>query len=168
MDYLEQCTDPRRPDSDPELIAIALALRHIRALIQHGGRSDMRRPDDNSALHPHHLEAFLARVVERTWKDKRMVQEWHRLQLFLPRLKEAWERGKILFQEDLDQAKGKEHLDYFSMIYFAVDGYAYLFASGVYPDSPALCDWAINGYMVAWREHFLKDQEREERTERSL
>ncbi len=100
MDSLQQCTDLRRPDSDPELFAIALALCHIRALIRHGG-SDMSRPDDDSALHPHHLEAFLARTVERMWKDIRMAQEWRRLQLVLPRL-EAWERGKTLFQEDLD------------------------------------------------------------------
>jgi len=158
MDYLQQCIDLRRPDSEPELFAIALALRHIRVLIQHGG-SDMRRPDDDSALHPHHLEAFLARAVERTWKDQCMAQEWRRLQLFLPRLKEAWERGKTLFQEDLDQAKGKEYLDYFSIIDFAVDGYAYLSASRVYPDNPALRDWAINGYMLLWRQHFLIEED---------
>lgn len=110
MDYLEQCADLRPPGSDRELFAIALALHHIRALIQHGG-SDMRRPDDDSALHPHHLQAFLARAVERMWKDKRMTQKWHRLQLFLPRRKGAWERGKTLFQENLDQAKGKEYDD---------------------------------------------------------
>jgi len=40
--------------------------------------------------------------------------------------KEAWERGKTLFQEDLGQAKGKKHMDYLSMIDFAVDGYACL------------------------------------------
>ncbi len=50
-------------------------------------------------------------------------------------------------------------MDYFSMIDFAVDGYAYLSASRAYPDNPALCDWATNGYMVAWREHFLRGQE---------
>lgn len=156
MDYLQQFIDLRRPNSDPELFAIALALRHIRALIQHGG-SDTRRPGDDSALHPHHLEAFLARAVERMWKDKRMAQEWRRLQLLLPLLKEAWERGETLFLEDLDQAKGKEYLDYFSMIDIAVDGYAYLSASRAYPDNPELRDWAINGYMLLWRQHFLTD-----------
>lgn len=96
-----------------------------------------------------------------------MAQEWHRLQLFLPGLKEAWERGKALFQADLDQAKGKEYMDNIFMIDFAVDGYAYLSASRVYPDNLALRDWAINGYMLMWW-HFLKDQEEEERTEGSL
>src|SRR5216684_1683923 len=104
MDYLQQCIDLRRPDSEPELFAIALALRHIRVLIQHGG-SDMRRPDEDSALHPHHLEVFLARAVERTWKDKRMAQEWRRLQRVLPLLREAWEKGQNLFQETLERAK---------------------------------------------------------------
>src|SRR6266516_4628771 len=126
MDYLQQLIDLRRLDNDPELFAIALALRHRRMLIQHGG-SDMRHPADDSALPPHHLEVFLARAVETPWKDRRMAQEWRRLQLFLPRLKEAWERGKILFQEDLDRAKSdQENLEYFSMIDFSVDAYAYL------------------------------------------
>jgi hypothetical protein len=162
MDYLRQLIDLRRLDNDPELFAIALALRHMRVLIQHGG-SDMRRPDDDAALHPYHLEAFLACAVETQWKDRSMAQEWRRLQLFLPRLKEAWERGKILFQEDLDRAKSdQENLEYFSMIDFAVDGYAYLSASRAYPDTPALQNWAINGYMLMWRKHFLKDQEQGE------
>ena len=96
MDYLQELIDLRRLDNDPELFAIALALRHVRVLIQHGG-SDRRRPDDDSALQPHHLEVFLARAMETPWKDRRMAQEWRRLQLFLPRLKETWERGKTLF-----------------------------------------------------------------------
>lgn len=72
-----------------------------------------------------------------------------------------------MFQADLDQAKGKQYMDYFSMIDFAVDGYAYLSASRIYPDNLALRGWAINVYMLMWW-HFLKDQEREERTEGSL
>jgi hypothetical protein len=167
MNYLQLCTDLHRPSSDLELFAIALVLRHIRALIRHGG-SDMRRRDDDSALHPHHLEAFLARAVERTWKDKHMAQEWYRLQLFLPRLKEAWERGRTLFQEDLDQAKGKEYIEYFSMIEFAVDCFTDVFASRFYPDNTMLRDWAIIGYMLVWRGHFLKDQDREVSTEVGL
>jgi hypothetical protein len=168
VDYLRQLIDLRHLDNDPELFGMALALRHLRVLIQHGG-SDMRRPDDESALHPHHLEVFLARAAETPWKDRRMIQEWRRLQLFLPRLKEAWERGKILFQEDLDQAKSnQENLEYFSMIDFAVDGYASLSASRAYPDDPTLQNWAINGYMLMWREYFLKDQEGEDSTKVGL
>ncbi len=67
--------------------------------------------------------------------------------------KEVWERGKTLFQEDLGQAKGKEHMDYFSMIDFAVDGYADLSASRIYSDNPTLRDWAFNGYRLMWRWH---------------
>lgn len=91
------------PREDPELFAIALALRHIRVLIQHGG-SDMRRPDDDSALHLHHPEAFLTCAVESPWKRKRVVQEWRRMQQVLPKVKGAWEKGQSLFQEDLDRA----------------------------------------------------------------
>jgi hypothetical protein len=168
MDYLQQCIDLRRPESDPELFAIALALRHIRALIQHGG-SDMRRPDLESALHPEHLEFFLARAVEIPWKDARLAQEWRKLQQVLLRVREAWEKGQSLFQEALERAKrDQKSMDYFSMIDFAVDCYAEVAASRVYPDQPALWDWAVNGYMLAWREHFLKDQEGEEHMEGSF
>ena len=55
------------------------------------------------------------------------------------------------------------------MIAFAVDGYAYLSASRAYPDNPALQNWAINGYMLMWREYFLKNQEQgEDSTEMGL
>jgi hypothetical protein len=47
-------------------------------------------------------------------------------------------------------------MEYFSMIDFVVDCYAEVAASCVYPDHPALWDWAVNRYMLAWREHFLK------------
>jgi hypothetical protein len=68
MEYLQPCIDLRRQDIEPEMFAIALAVRYIRGLINHGG-SDMRRPDLESALHPEHLESFPARAVEITWKD---------------------------------------------------------------------------------------------------
>ena len=59
-------------------------------------------------------------------------------------------------------------MEYFSMIDFVVDCYAEVAASRVYPDQPALRDWAINGYMLAWREHFLKVQEGEDSTKVGL
>ena len=71
----------------------------MQVLIQHGG-SDRRRPADDSALQPHYLEVFLARAMETPWKDRRVAQEWRRLLLLLPWLKEAWERGKNLFGEN--------------------------------------------------------------------
>ena len=165
MDYLQQFLDLRRQDIEPEMFAIALAVRYIRELINHGG-SDMRCPDLESVLHPEHLESFLARAVEITWKDARLSQEWRKLQQVLPLVREAWEKGQSLFQEALERAKSDhESMEYFSIIDFAVDCYAEVAASRVYPDHPALRDWAINGYMLAWREHFLKDQEGEDFTE---
>jgi len=53
------------------------------------------------------------------------------------------------------------------MIDFAVDRSGEVAASRNYPDHPALQNWAINGYRLAWREHFLKDQEGEEHMERN-
>jgi hypothetical protein len=116
MEYLGQFIDLHRRDIDPERVVIALAIHSICRLINHGG-SDIGRLDDDLALHPYHLEAFLA------------------------------------------------HMDYFSMIDFAVDGYAYLSASRVYPDNATLRNWAINEYMLMWSWHFLKNQERGERAE---
>ena len=168
MDYLQQCIDLRRQDIEPEIFAIALAVRYIRELINHGG-SDRRRPDLESALPPGHLESFLARAVEIPWKDARLAQEWRKLQQVLPRVREAWEKGQSLFREDLERAKSdQENIEYFSMIDISVDCYAEGSSSRVYPDNSALRDWAINGYMVAWREHFLKDQEGEKCAEGGL
>jgi hypothetical protein len=73
-------------------------------------------------------------------------------------VREAWEKGQSLFQEALERAKSDhESMEYFSMIDFAVDCYAEVAASRVYSDHPALRDWAINGYMLLWRQHFLTD-----------
>jgi hypothetical protein len=74
MDYLQPSIDLHRQDIKPEMFAIALAVRYIRGLINHG-ESNMRCPDLESAVHPEHLESFLARVVEITWKDARLAQE---------------------------------------------------------------------------------------------
>lgn len=166
MGYLQQCTDLRRQDIDPELFTIALAVRYVRELINFGG-SYMRRPDLESALYPEHLESFLARAVEIAWQDARLAQEWHKLQQVLPQVREAWEKGQRLFQEALEQAKSDpESLEYLSMIDFAVDCYAEVAASRAYPDYPTLRNWAINGYMLAWRAHFLKDQKEGDYMER--
>ncbi len=104
MDYLQQCIDLRRQDTEPERFAIALAVRYIRELVHHGG-SDMSRPDLESALHPEHLESFLARAVGIAWKDARIAQEWRKLQQILPLVREAWEKGQSLFQEALSRRK---------------------------------------------------------------
>ncbi len=162
MDYLQQFIDLHRQGIDPEVFAAALALRHIRNLINYGG-SEIGRPDFDSALHPHHLEAFLCRALERPWKDERFAQEWRRLQQVLPLLKDARHKGQTLSQEDLERAKSdQESMEHFSVIDFAVDCYAYVSSSRVYPENPTLRNWAINGYMLAWRRYFLKEDESEE------
>jgi hypothetical protein len=163
MNYLQQCIDLRRQDVEPEIFTIALAVRYIHELINHGG-SDMRRPDLESALPLEYLESFLGHAVEIPWKDARLAQEWRKLKQALPRVREAWEKGQWLFQEALEQAKSDpESLEYLSMIDFAVDGYANMSAFRAYPDNSMLQNWAINGYMLAWRANFFNDQEGEER-----
>jgi hypothetical protein len=95
-----------------------------------------------------------------------MAQEWRKVQQILPLVREAWEKGQSLFQEALEKAKSdQESLEYFSMIDFAVDFYTEVATTRVYPDHPSLRDCAINGFMLARRRHFLKDQEEEERAE---
>src|SRR6266571_7747611 len=96
------------------------------------------------------------------WAIKSNCSHWLRLgNPFLSRSGEDFFR-----REALEQAKGdQESLEYLSMIDFAVDGYANISASRAYPDNAALQNWAINGYMLAWRAHFFKDQEGEERVE---
>jgi hypothetical protein len=82
------------------------------------------------------------------------------LQQVLPQVREAWEKGQQLFQDALERAKSdQESMEYFSMIDFAVDCYAEVAASRVYPDQLALRNWAVNGYMLVWRRHFLEMDE---------
>ena len=52
----------------------------------------------------------------------------------------------------------EEELGYLSEIDFAVDCFAYVSALNTYPQNQALQAWLINGYMLAWRQHFLNDQ----------
>jgi hypothetical protein len=159
VNYLQQCLDLRQQNIEPERFVTALAIRYIRRLINHSG-SDMRLPDLESALHPEHLESFLTRTAEIPWKDARLAQEWRKLQRVFPQVREAWEKGQQLFQEALERAKiNQESMEYLSQIDFAADSYAYVAALNTYPRDEALQNWAINGYMLAWREHFLKDQE---------
>jgi len=80
------------------------------------------------------------------------------MQQVILQVKRAWEKGQSSFQEELDRAKGdQESMEYFAMIDFAADGYAYTSTSRAYLDNPARWDRAINGYMLAWRVQFLTD-----------
>jgi hypothetical protein len=103
------------------------------------------------------LEAFLDRAVAAAQKTQRFGGEWRRLQRLFPRMKLAWEQGHTLFQADLAHATThQEEMEYFSMIDFAEDCYAYVNARKTYPDDAACQAWATNGYMVAWWQHFFQ------------
>ncbi len=167
-DSLEHSVDLRRADIDPELFAAALAVQHVHRLIVYGG-SRFGRAGDEDALHPDHLKAFLARAVETAHRTKHFEPEWRELHRMVPGITIAWEHGRVLFQEALTHAMSdEEELGYLSEIDFAVDCFAYVSAHNTYPQNRALQAWLINGYMLAWRQHFLKDQEEEEFTEGGL
>jgi hypothetical protein len=158
-DDLEDYLDLRRGDLDPERFAAALAVQHIRRLIAAGG-GRVERPDEQEALSPHHLEAFLARAVETSKRTKRFEQEWRRLQRLVPHIQAAWERGQALFQEDLARATANhEVMEYLSMIDFAEDCYAAVDARRTYPHDPVQQAWARSGYMLAWWQHFLAEED---------
>jgi hypothetical protein len=156
---LEQYLDIEDADSDLDLFAAALAVEHITTCIARGG-SCFIRPDPDDVLRPHVLEAFLDRAVAWAQRTRRFEQEWRRLQRIFPRMQLAWEKGHTLFQEDFTRATtNQEEMEYLSMIDFAQDCYAYIDARNTYPDDPACQAWAINGYMMAWWQHFATQEE---------
>ncbi len=60
------------------------------------------------------------------------------------------------FQENLARAiDNPEEMEYLSQIDFAADCYAYASALQVYPYDRALQAWCMNGYMLAWQQHFF-------------
>ncbi len=163
-DSLEHYVDLRRVDIDPELFAAALAVQQVRRLIAYGG-SGSGRAGDEDALHPDDLEAFLTRAVETAYKTRHFEREWRGLHQMVPGIKVAWEQGQVLFQEALTHAMSdEEELGYFSEIDLAVDCFAFASAHTTYPQNRALQAWLINGYMLAWRQHFLNDQKKEDLT----
>ncbi len=158
-DILQHCLDLRRADLDPELFAAAVAVHYIRKLIAAGGGS-VERPDEEEALHPHHLDVFLARAVEIAHRTRRFEQEWRRLHRLVPQIQAAWEHGQALFQEDLARAMtNPEEMDYLSMIDFAEECYAVVDARKAYPHDRVLQVWATSGYMLAWWQHFLAEED---------
>lgn len=67
----------------------------------------------------------------------------------------------MLFQYDLDRAKSDpDDLGYLSQIDFVDSCYAYPSGRKLYPYSPICVNWFVNGFMMAWRKHFLEDEER--------
>jgi hypothetical protein len=159
LSSLDSSLDLRRADLDPELFAAALAVHSMRRLIAAGGGS-VERPDEEEALSPHHLAAFLARAVETANRTKRFEQEWRQLHRMVPQIQAAWECGQALFQEDLARATANlEEMEYLSMIDFAEDCYAEVCARRTYPHYPVLQAWARSGYMLAWWQHFLTEED---------
>ncbi len=157
-DNLQRCFDLRRADLDQELFVAAVAVHYVLGLIAAGGGS-IERPDEE-ALHPHHLETFLARAVEAAHKTRRFEQEWRRLHQMVPQIQAAWERGQALFQEDIVRATSNlEEMEYLAQIDFALDCYATVDARKTYPHDQVLRAWAKSGYMLAWREHFLAEED---------
>jgi hypothetical protein len=158
-DDLQHCLDLRRADLDPELFAAAIAVHYIRRLIAAGGGS-VERPDEEEALSPHQLEIFLARAVENAHRTERFEREWFRLYQLMPQIQAAWERGQALFQEDLARAMANpEEMEYLFHIDFAEDCYAAVDARKTYPHDSVLQAWTINGYVLAWWQHFLAEDE---------
>ncbi len=156
---LQACLDLRRVDLDPERFAVAVAVHSIRRLIAAGG-GRVERPDEQEALSPHPLEAFLARAVETSKRTRRFEQEWRRLQRLVPYIQAAWERGKALFQEDLARATANtEEMESLSMIDFAQDWYAAVDAGRTYPHDPVQQAWATSGYLLAWWQHVLAEKD---------
>jgi hypothetical protein len=151
--------DLRRADLDPELFAAALAVHSMRRLIAAGGGS-VERPDEEEALSPHHLAAFLACALETATRTRRFEQEWRRLQRLVPQIQAAWERGQALFQEDVVRATSNpEEMEYLAQIDFALDCYAEVRARKAYPHNQVLQAWTTSGYMVAWWQHFLAEED---------
>jgi hypothetical protein len=160
MCLLEQI-DIRRPDIDMELFTAALALRHLRSLIASGG-SEFGRPGLEGMLPPQVIEAFLERAVAWARHNHLFEQEWVRLQRGIPAMKQAWGKGQQLFQQHLAEAQmNRESKEYLPQGDFAVDCYATVAARTEYTTSQAQQNWLINGYMVAWGNHFGNDTQKD-------
>jgi hypothetical protein len=156
---LQHCIDLHRTDIDLEEFSAALTLQHVSRLIASGG-SDVQRPDLDLPLNLRHLETFLARATEMARRSKRFEREWERLYRLIPLLELAWEKGQALFQSDLTRAMAdEEKMEYLSEVDFAVDCFARAAGRNTYPHDPTLQAWVTSGYVLAWRRHFLTDED---------
>ncbi len=158
-DDFRDYTDLTREDLDPELFAAALAVQHIGDLLRHG-ESLYGQPDDENALRLEDFERFILRALENAQRTKHFERYWYRLQQVLPHIRIAREKGKDLFQEHLARAMtNQEEMEYLSLIDFAVDCYASVAAKNTYPENAVMQAWTIHGYMLAWRRHFLNEDD---------
>src|SRR5258706_6111538 len=84
-----------------------------------------------------------------------LEHEWCELQQAFSHIKGAWEMGQSLFREDLARAmSNSKDIKILSQEDLATDVFAFVSTFALYFDDAAFQNWAINGYMVAWREHF--------------
>ena len=117
--------------------------------------------DEN--LYPEHLAAFVERTIIIAQQTHHFEQEWRLLKARLTEVNAAWEQGRVAFQHDLAHALvNQEEMDYFSVIDFASDCYAVAAAHSYYQFDCAFQAWLINGYMVAWQQHFFVEEEKAE------
>lgn len=159
MDRLEPFLDIGNPALDLELFAAALAVQHISRLIA-GGGSIYQRPDEEDAYTPEAIEVFVQRAVAYAQHTHHFEQEWLKLQHTILVCKEAWKQGQACFHQNCAEATHhQESLDYLSQIDFAVDCYAFVEARKMYPHELPQQQWFISGYMVAWRIHFLQEED---------
>lgn len=157
MDHLQQVTDLRRTDIDPEVFAAAIAILRVSKLIASGG-SSVGRPDLESVVPPQQIEVFLVRAISAAQKTKRFEHEWRSLQQAIPPINIAWKDGQAHFQENLARAMDNpEEMEYLSQIDFATDCYASAAALKTYPQDGALQTWYVNGYMLAWQQYFFSE-----------
>ena len=154
MNQLRHLLDLPQVEINPEVFANALVVEHVSSLIDSGG-GGIGRPYLESALRPQQLEVFLACAVETAQKTQCLEHEWRELQQAFAYITYAWQKGQSLFREDLARAiDDSKEMEILSQVDFAADLYAYVSTFALYFDNPAFQNWAINGYMVAWRRHF--------------
>ena len=156
MNQLRHLLDLPLAKIDPEVFADTRVVEHISTLISSGGGS-IGQPYLESALKPQQLEVFLARAVETAQKTQCLEHEWRELQQAFAYITYAWEKGQSLFREDLTLVNSdSKEMAILSQECFAVDLYAFVSTFALYFDNSAFQNWAINGYMMAWRQHFSK------------
>lgn len=147
----------------PRRRRVALAVQHISRLIA-GGGSIYQRPDDKDAHAPEVVEVFVQRAVAYAQHTHHFEQEWLKLQRTLLVCKEAWKQRQACFHGDCAEATHhQESLDSLSQIDFAVDCYASVAARKKYPHALSQQQWFTSGYMVAWRIHFLQEEDEKPR-----
>ncbi len=159
---VQQCLDLRQPDIDVERFADALVVHHICLLIDSGGKT-LGCYDLDDSLDAEHLTTFVERAVVNSQQTHHFEQEWLLLKARVSEVSAAWEQGRVAFQHDLTRTKdNQEEKSYFSIIDFASDCYAVAAAQSYYRFDRSLQAWLINGYMVAWRQHFSTEEDNAE------